>query len=93
MFLYAWNTKQPLTELLYQSGDGNKLLSVSDMSEIPRPDQQPGTGRSKGANLFLARQKLIADMMEAEAEAEKAAEGDLCDLLRFPVCLHREFRF
>jgi len=47
------------------------------VSEIPHDTQPSASGgsRSKGANLFLARQKLIADMMAAEEEAEKAAEG------------------
>lgn len=55
----------------------DNLLSVEDMSEIPTthtPSSVPsGGGGSKGANLFLARQKLIADMMEQE-EAEREAE-------------------
>ena len=56
----------------------DNLLSVEDMSEIPTTTKSTGSvpsgsGGSKGANLFLARQKLIADMMEQE-EAEREAE-------------------
>lgn len=51
----------------------DQLLSVEDMSEIPNKSHSSSGGGSKGANLFLARQKAIADMMEQE-EAERAAE-------------------
>lgn len=44
-------------------------------TEIPTSTENPSRGKSKGVNLFLARQKQIADMMEAEEEAERAAEG------------------
>ena len=44
------------------------LIAVEDMAEIPKDlsgaEGKPGC--SKGVNLFLARQKLIADMMEQE---------------------------
>lgn len=47
------------------------------MSEIPQTAAGGGKtgGSSKGVNLFLARQKLIADMMEQEEEEARAAEG------------------
>lgn len=46
-------------------------------SEIPATSQNSGGGgRSKGVNLFLARQKQIADMMEQEEEEARAAEGE-----------------
>ena len=46
-------------------------------SEIPATTQNSGGGgRSKGVNLFLARQKMIADMMEQEEEEARAAEGE-----------------
>lgn len=46
------------------------LMSVEDMAEIPKDlsAAQGKSGCSKGVNLFLARQKLIADMMEQEDE-------------------------
>jgi len=45
------------------------LLTVEEMSEIPKTaGAAAGRGSSKGVNLFLARQKLIADMMEQESE-------------------------
>lgn len=48
--------------------DGD-LLSVDEMSEIPSGNRSGSAkGGSKGVNLFLARQKLIADMMEQEEE-------------------------
>lgn len=43
--------------------------------EIPTSSESAAGGKSKGVNLFLARQKQIADMMKAEEEAERAAEG------------------
>lgn len=52
----------------------NSLMSVEDMSEIPSSNKNTGAGGSKGANLFLARQRLIADMMEQE-EAERDSNG------------------
>lgn len=51
--------------------------SVPKDSEIPATSTDAKGGKSKGVNLFLARQKMIADMMEAEEEAAKAAEGEL----------------
>lgn len=53
------------------SSDGD-LLSVDEMSEIPSGNRAGGSkGGSKGVNLFLARQKLIADMMEQEEEEQQ----------------------
>lgn len=51
------------------------LLSVEDMAEIPKDTAAAGSrkGGSKGVNLFLARQKLIADMMEQEEQEEGEA--------------------
>lgn len=57
------------------SHDGS-LLSVEDMSEIPSTSNHSGSaGASKGVNLFLARQKLIADMMEQEEQEGSHAAG------------------
>lgn len=53
------------------------LLSVEDMSEIPSGNRAGGgKGGSKGVNLFLARQKLIADMMEQEEEEQQQIGSD-----------------
>lgn len=55
----------------------HKKQSAKAISEIPDTGtSESGGGKSKGVNLFLARQKLIADMMAAEEEEVKAAEGD-----------------
>lgn len=54
---------------------GGGQPSVGSEVEIPTSAESASSGKSKGVNLFLARQKQIADMMEAEEEAERAAEG------------------
>ena len=53
------------------------LIAVEDMAEIPKDltSAQGKPGCSKGVNLFLARQKLIADMMEQEAEEADSSVG------------------
>ena len=51
-------------------------MSIEEMAEIPKDvaSAQGKRGCSKGVNLFLARQKLIADMMEEE-ETDSSVSG------------------
>ena len=68
-----------------------KKRSAEAISEIPDTSADSGSGKSKGVNLFLARQKLIADMMAAEEEEARAAEGDnvvLCTDFAVPTTEH-----
>ncbi|XP_067951994.1 uncharacterized protein YscB-like [Watersipora subatra] len=65
---------KPQSYVMISAAD-KKKKSAEAISEIPDPSiSESGSSKSKGVNLFLARQKLIADMMAAEEEEEKAAE-------------------